>query len=406
MNSLTDTSQKEELANLLLEIKSYNLKEVKLTNISSGHKELTQNNFLQILKKIHKENKYVIVDVRSEKEYEKNSIPYSVNLPILNNIERHKVGLLYAKHSKEKALSLAYYFAEQKELQFIDAIKNKSQNKTIIIYCWRGGERSKYVANLLQKNNIEVLRLQGGQKGFRKSVFNFLYNKSIPIISLSGLTGCGKSEILDYIQKNYPRFPVLHLENCASHASSVFGKIRFNLRGETTKNQQQFESNIFSELLPHIDENDNLPVFLSENESKKIGKLIIPPAVLNGLQKGNHICITCPMGKRIERLTADYFGRGNSSTNLKISAKENVKEQLQFLSKKLSKEKIKEYIEWIDREDYYNFFKDIMENYYDNIYKKPENDALCTIDNSGIGSTVNSIFKYWEQKVLSGNLFF
>ena len=47
-----------------------------------------------------------------------------------------------------------------------------------------------------------------------------------------------------------------------------------------------------------------------------------------------------------------------------------------------------------------------MENYYDNIYKKPENDALCTIDNSGIGSTVNSIFKYWEQKVLSGNLFF
>ena len=117
-----------------------------------------------------------------------------------------------------------------------------------------GGEE--YGANmwlgLLQKHNITVMRLQSGQKGFRRIVHDYLYNKSIPIISLSGATGCGKSEILEYIKKNYPGFPVIHLEECAGHASSVFGEIRYGLRNETKKNQQQFETNIFMEILPYI----------------------------------------------------------------------------------------------------------------------------------------------------------
>ncbi len=341
------------------------------------------------------------MDVRSEKEYSENAIPFSINLPILNNAERHKVGLIYSKHSREKALSLAYYFAREKEQSYISELLKYSHGKKSILYCWRGGVRSKYVASLLKKNNIPAVRLQSGQKGFRKIVHDFLYNKTVPIISLSGITGCGKSEILEYIKKFYPDFPVIHLEECAGHASSVFGEIRYTLKNETKKNQQQFETNIFMEILPHIDKDNKLPVFLSESESIKIGGLIIPPAVWNSLREEEHICITCSMEKRIERLANDYFASDSSdesNENKKNKAKEEVKEQLQFLSNKLSKEKISQYKEWIDGDQYYNFLKDIMENYYDKIYKMPVKNALLVIDNCDVDLTVKAIFDFWRHR--------
>jgi tRNA 2-selenouridine synthase len=409
MNKIKDFSQKRELEELLNEIKNYILEDVDYKDIIRDSEELLPTEFLWILKDIQKEKKdYVIVDVRSEKEYSANAIPYSINLPILNNIERHKVGLIYSKHSREKALSLAYYFAKEKEHQYISEIIKHSNGKKLIIYCWRGGVRSKYVSNLLKKNNIPVVRLQSGQKGFRKIVHEYMYNKTIPVISLSGITGCGKSEILEYIKKYYPDFPVIHLEECAGHASSVFGEIRYALKNETIKNQQQFETNIFMEILPYIGKDNNLPVFLSESESIKIGGLLIPPAVWISLREENHICLTCPMEKRIQRLAKDYFAhKSPDEPDEKESnkIKENVKEQLQYLSNKLSKEKIRQYKEWIDMNQYYTFLKDIMENYYDKIYKMPSKDPVLVIDNSSTDLTVKAIFEFWNSRIKGSNLF-
>jgi tRNA 2-selenouridine synthase len=409
MSNIKDSSQKQELEELLSEIKNYNLEDVDFKDIIRDSEELLQSEFLDILKDIQKEKSdYAIADVRSEKEYSENAIPFSVNFPILNNIERHKVGLIYSKYSREKALSLAYYYAKEKEHQFISEIIKHSNGKKLIVYCWRGGVRSKYVVNQLKKNNIPVVRLQSGQKGFRKIVHQYLYNKTIPVISLSGITGCGKSEILEYIKKYYPDFPVIHLEECAGHASSVFGEIRFTLRNETKKNQQQFETNIFMEILPYINKDNNLPVFLSESESIKIGGLIIPPAVWNSLHEENHICLTCPMEKRIQRLAKDYFAyeSHNESDGKKSNLiKEKVKEQLQFLGNKLSKQKIRQYKEWIDSNQYYTFLKDIMENYYDKIYKMPAKDPLIVIDNSSTDLTIKAIFEFWNSNIKGSNLF-
>ncbi len=398
MKNIKDPLQKKELEDILNEIKNYNLEDIDYKDFIKDTEELLQSELLHILKEIRKGVKdHILVDVRSENEFTENPIPFSINLPILNNMERHKVGLIYSKHSSEKALSLAYYFAKEKERQYISDILKYSNGKKVIIYCWRGGVRSKYVANLLEENDIRAVRLQGGQKGFRKIVHEILYNKTIPIISLSGVTGCGKSEILEHIKKHYPDFPVIHLEECAGHASSVFGEIRYTLKNEAKKNQQQFETNIFMEILPHIDSKNKLPVFLSESESIKIGGLIIPPAVWNGLHKENHICLTCAMERRIERLANDYFLPENQ--NSIMTAKEKVKEQLQFLENKLGKEKIGHYKEWIDLDEYHAFLKDIMENYYDRIYKMPLKDSLLTINNISTESTVKEIFGFWDKNV-------
>jgi tRNA 2-selenouridine synthase len=394
-------SQVQELAELLEEINGYDLQDISFNDIITDAGQITQQDFLQILKKSNHDNKnYIIIDVRSENEFANNAIPYSVNLPILDNIERHKVGLIYAQYSKEKALSLAYYYAKIKEKDFIKNAVNLSKDKEVIVYCWRGGVRSKYVCALLQKYNINVKRLQSGQKGFRKIVQDFLYNNTVPVVSLSGLTGCGKSEILEYIQKTFPGFPVIHLEQCAGHASSVFGEIRFLLKGETCKNQQQFETNIFMEILPYISDTNPLPVFLSENESKKIGGLNIPPAVQNGLEKQNYINLECVLHKRVLRLVKDYFVNDMADENLKNSAKEKVAEQLNFLSKKLSREKIIQYKELIRNNKFSDFLTDILENYYDRIYKRPVKKPLLSLEVNQADKTVEEILKFWKENLL------
>lgn len=402
MNDSKDTSQKEELEILLRQIDKYDLKSVERYDTPPHCAEISQHEFLEILKNIKSSNNYTIVDVRSEKEHLKNPIPFSINMPILNDRERHEVGLIYMKDSQELALSLAIYYAKEKEQRYIESIKEAASGRSggkIILYCWRGGLRSRYVAKMLNKYGMEALVLQNGQKGFRKAVHDLLYDKSIPIISLSGKTGCGKSEILEYIQKNHPGFPVIHLEKCAGHASSVFGEIRFAMKNEKKQNQQQFETNIFMEILPHLRGKNDLPVFLSENESKKIGDLIIPPAVLRGLGDEIIIDITCSARKRIRRLSGDYFASSSCDVNMKSMAKEKVIKQLQLLNKKLSRVRIMRYEEWINGSRHLRFLKDIMKNYYDRVYKEPEKEPVISIRNRNTACTVNKIFNYWNKYI-------
>ncbi|MBN2039099.1 MAG: tRNA 2-selenouridine(34) synthase MnmH [Spirochaetes bacterium] len=395
MKDLNSKEQIEELKQLLNTIEAYNLKDIDLDIIAPCSEELAQNDFIEILRTTHEE--YIIIDVRSEDEFLESKIPFSVNLPILNNIERHNVGLIYAKHSRKRAVSLAYYYALQKEKLYIESIKNLTAGKSgkVIIYCWRGGRRSKYVAELFRRNNIEAVILNNGYKGFRKVVYEYLYNKTIPIISLSGLTGCGKSEILEYIQEKYPSFPVLHLEECAGHASSVFGEIRFFLMGKKTCSQQQFETNIFMRILPYLNKKNNLPLFLSEKESRKIGKLVLPPAVYQSLEQELHIAIICCDKDRIKRLSVDYFAV-NSSEGIKNIAKEKVRQKVLSFKKRYGNEKIEQYLSLLDKGQYSEFLEDILKIHYDPVYRKAKKEAIAVIEHNRMDSTVDTIFKVME----------
>ena len=49
-----------------------------------------------------------IIDVRSPGEFLTGSIPGSVNIPILDDLERHQVGLCYKLKGQEAAVRLGY----------------------------------------------------------------------------------------------------------------------------------------------------------------------------------------------------------------------------------------------------------------------------------------------------------
>ena len=54
------------------------------------------------------QNKNKFIDLRSEKEFLKGSIPGSVNMPILSNNEHEAVGIEYKKKGQESAINLGH----------------------------------------------------------------------------------------------------------------------------------------------------------------------------------------------------------------------------------------------------------------------------------------------------------
>jgi len=398
MKKINDQSQ--EVANLAALLEQLCLSTVSLKEIAPKVPQIDLLPFLDIVK--NGANNYVIIDVRSQREFSETPIPYAINIPILTDKERHDVGLIYSKVSKAKAINYAYHLATLKESDFLKQVARSSDNgkKKIIVFCWRGGGRSRYSTNLLQKNNFDAIQLAGGQKEFRRLVHHYMYETKFKIISLSGKTGCGKSEILEYLEENHPTFPVLHIERAAGHASSVFGEVRFKLKGIAMPiNQQMFETNLFLQILPF---KDRLPVFLSEKESKRIGKFSIPPAIFDALEEEHHILLECPLALRLARLEKEYFKNQEATAQ--------VREQISYIAKRLGPARTNMLYAFIDNGEYQKFLDDMMVNYYDLNYKKTVKSPMATVDHLNTQKAVEQIMnvikkqddKYlWLEEVLS-----
>ncbi|VVS93455.1 tRNA 2-selenouridine(34) synthase MnmH [Desulfoluna spongiiphila] len=385
--------QKEELDALLKQVLPLDLPHVHFKDIAAIERVMPQDGFTEILTDFAhgKKGPYTLIDVRSEAEFERERLPFAVNIPILTNTERHQVGLIYKRHDKDLALSYAWYLAKQKEEAYLEKVRKLAQGGPVILYCWRGGGRSRYTTSMLNKNGIDAVRLNGGQKAFRKEVHTMLYEQEITLYPLSGQTGCGKSELLEYIQANHRDLPALHLEAAAGHAASVFGEIRFNLMGESlAKSQRDFETNLYVNLLQHRNADGSLPPFLTEMESKKIGRFNLPPSICKALAKETHIGLTCPLETRLARLEKEYFGKGGKEVE------EMVKEAVRFLTRRVGKETVERWCAAIDAGDYRGFLKEVMVDYYDKVYKAVDTPPLFTVSNIDSGEAAAAIATWYH----------
>ena len=101
-------------------------------------------------------SKYSHIDLRSEKEYEKGTIPNSVNIPILQNHEFESVGKEYKVHGQNAAINLGLQLVSGnlKKNRIIKWENHINLNQGCSIFCYRGGLRSKLAQEwLLEKKN-------------------------------------------------------------------------------------------------------------------------------------------------------------------------------------------------------------------------------------------------------------
>lgn len=315
--------------------------------------------------------KFPVVDVRSENEYLQGHIPGGLNLPLFDNEERAIIGTLYKNSGRETSVLKGLELAGPKLAGLIKELHKFTDQKKVLVHCWRGGMRSESMAWLFHIAGYEVSVLEGGYKFYQRYIREQLTNPA-NIIVLGGLTGSGKTEILRQLETMGQQ--VLDLEEIACHKGSVFGGLGMN--GQPTN--EQFENDLFS-TWEKLD--PSLPVWI-EDESRMIGNVSIPDPLFEQMSRSVMIKVECGREQRIQRLVHEYAG----------IEKEDLKKAIVKIGEKLGGANTHKALAAIDSGDFYSV-ADLALSYYDKSYShsvlKRSNQEIHTLpveDNDPLGN--------------------
>lgn len=298
----------------------------------------------------------LVIDVRSPGEHEAERLLGSINVPLLDNRERAIVGTCYVQEGEAKARLLALDIISPKLPELIRTIiKARKQGQAVVVYCWRGGLRSESVCSFLSIIGIDSWRLKGGYKAWRRMIIDDLKNanyKFRPLI-LQGLTGVGKTELLQELEKL--GVSVLDLEGIANHRGSVFGGM--GLSEQPT--QKNFDEALWQKLRTFGNE-----TVVLEAESRNIGKLAVPDFILAHIANGKKILVTASIEVRAHRLVADYIRVDDDST------RQNLIATLDLLKERLGREKVGELKELAMNGQLNELATQLLLEYYDPLYNR------------------------------------
>ena len=321
-----------------------------------------------------------IIDVRSPSEFRQGHWPSAVNIPLFSDSERETIGISYKKESRLKAIFNGLKITIPNTKQLLETIheitiNNEGINKSLRIYCWRGGMRSSAFAWLARTIGIRTYLLQGGYKNYRKWVLN-KFEDDLPIRLVGGKTGTRKTDLLNYI--NEDNIHVIDLEGIANHRGSSFGSLGMKEQPTT----QQFE-NILAESLYKFQKNSAMEIWL-EAESSNLGKCRIPNGLYTQMKKAPILEIIKDKNERVKNLVNVYSQ--NSQTELK--------EAVNRISKRLGPQRTKEALTAIDRKEWSKACEAMLD-YYDKCYeyelKKTNNINSINLSGLSLKSSLNKI---------------
>ncbi len=240
----------------------------------------------------------LIIDARSPHEYAEDHIPGAVNLPVVDDQEFAEVGIKYRTDQTAAYQIGASYSLKNVARHIEQCVSKYDASSRVLVYCFRGGKRSRVWHDVLDTIGYRVEKLPGGWKAYRRWVNEQL--ASVPgnyrYIVLSGATGSGKTRLLAALREAGAQ--VLDLEQIAVHRGSIIGGVP----GQPQPTQKMFDSLLLRELAA-LD--PQRPVWI-EAESKKIGQVQVPEALLRRMREGTTVALEAPMSERIKLLREDY----------------------------------------------------------------------------------------------------
>jgi len=323
----------------------------------------------------------LLVDVRSEKEYAEDTIPGAVNIPVLNNEERAAVGTAYHKNGPNPALKLGLDLVSPKLGEKLAAIEKLACGRKVVVFCWRGGLRSQFMASLLDNAGYQVYRVAGGYKAYRSYVNEYL-SRQLPLkaVVLHGLTGVGKTDIL--VRLGQEGIPVLDLEGLARHRGSVYGKVGL----PPSPTQKTFESWIVQCLREACEKG----LFVVECESRRVGSLLVPPLVMEFIRSGYRVLLYTSLENRVRRIREVYTcGPGSN--------KEELQQATASLVRKLGRARVEELNRMLVENEFDRVIAYMLEHHYDPLYNYPDCPVagydLC-VDTSDMENAFNHVYNF------------
>ncbi|PCM42949.1 tRNA 2-selenouridine(34) synthase MnmH [Marinobacter sp. ANT_B65] len=253
-------------------------------------------------------NDIPLMDVRAPVEFTKGSFPGAENAPLMNDDERHRVGICYKEKGQDEAIRLGHQLVSGDiKAQRIEAWKRfVASHPEGYLFCFRGGLRSRLTQQWIREAGIDYPLIKGGYKALRRFLIDSLDNliESSEFRIISGRTGTGKTRVLQHLPN-----PV-DLEGLANHRGSSFGR-----QVTPQPSQIDFENRLAVAMLKahHL---KGGPIYL-EDESRLVGRCAIPDALKNQIAHAPLLIVEQPLEERtriiredyVEKMLADYARR-------------------------------------------------------------------------------------------------
>jgi tRNA 2-selenouridine synthase len=295
------------------------------------------------------------IDVRSPSEFAEDHVPGAINLPVLDDGERALVGTIYVQQSAFEARKAGAPIVARNIAKIVDTyVRDKPHEFAPLVYCWRGGQRSRALAHVLREIGFRAVQLDGGYRAYRRHVVALLaqWPRQFNYRVVCGLTGAGKSRLIEAIAAEGGQ--ALDLEALAQHRGSLLGE----LPGASQPGQKAFESSLV-ETLGRLD--PARPVFV-ESESRRIGRLALPESLLDSMRAAQCIRLETAQALRVAMLDADYAHLAADDAELRA--------QLAPLAKLHGKAVIARWHAMIDAGDRTALAAEHLDVHYDPCYRR------------------------------------
>jgi len=299
-----------------------------------------------------------IIDVRTPAEFADDHIPGAINCPVLDNEQRIEVGTLYTQSSPFAAKKIgAAYVSENIARHLLQRFQERPRTWRPLIVCWRGGQRSGAMTYVFRRIGWDAQQLEGGYKNYRKQVVESLEQlpRRLRFKVVCGATGSGKSRLLQAAAQRGAQ--VLDLEELACHKGSVLGV----LPDAAQPSQRMFETWLLV-ALQALD--PARPVYV-EAESRKIGSVQLPNALLETLRAGACINIEATFAARVEFLLRDY--------DYFVNAPDWLNSRLDELRHLQSRETIERWQAYARSAAWPALVSELLELHYDPLYRRSQN---------------------------------
>ena len=308
-----------------------------------------------------------VIDVRSPAEFAEDHLPGAINLPVLSDSERAKVGTIYKQVSAFDARKVGAALVSRNAADHIAGpLSGFDGGWRPLVYCWRGGQRSGSFTSILQQIGWRTDVIAGGYQTYRRLVHAAMYDVRLPhrMVLLDGNTGTAKTDILARLAALDVQ--IVDLEGLAGHRGSLLGEIP-----EGQPSQKQFESllaSAFTRLDPR-------KITVVEAESSKIGKRVIPPTVWAQMIAAPRIQIDASLAARAAWLVAAYAEV--------ISDRQRLRGQLDFLRRHRGHETVNRWVALLENGDHIGLATALMADHYDPAYAKSRanhrHDVIATL---------------------------
>ena len=296
-----------------------------------------------------------IIDARTPSEFDEDHVPGAISAPVLYDAERAEVGTLYKQVSSFEAKKVGGALVARNVARHIETHwKDRPKSWRPLVYCWRGGKRSGAMAHILREIGWDAQTLPGGYKAYRRWVVEELEKKPLDFeyLVVHGPTGSGKSRLLGALAQSGAQ--VLDLEAIAVHRGSVLG----GLPDRAQPSQKMFESLLLQQLSSL---ETTRPVYV-EAESKKIGQLQVPEALIARMRASSCIRLDTDIETRVTLLLQEY--------EFFLTNQKNLYQQLDCLVSLHGREKIGEWQALAERGAWREFVARLLLEHYDPAYRR------------------------------------